>query len=247
MKKAFLFALVFAFLILICPPRAVAGPTHIQSCTGGSGSGSIASTTCTFGGNIGAGHLVYACVQQFTTGVTVTFSGDGDTWVSEFTILSAGGTTFGKCAWVVHAIGGAAVVTASFSPNGSFPSIVGDEFSLTGTKDQSDTGSTGQFTTPTSNNVTPVYNGELLLGVISTENAPTLTAGTNVVWVAGAGIGASNLALEYFVQTTAASVNAQFGTSNSADRWQVHIATFGQSGGSFLLGKSRDSSAEGGT
>jgi hypothetical protein len=131
--------------------------------------------------------------------------------------------------------GGAAVITAAFSAAVTYIRIIGDEFAgvqVSSPLDQA----TGQYQPapsggPSSGNVTPLHNGELIYGIVDdgSQGGGTWTAGSGFTLLEQNASGnAVTMASEWRVQATAAAIAATFTESfgNTTDSFETAIMTF---------------------
>ncbi len=175
--------------------------------------GSQATWAYVLGSNVQAGSLlVFACRELNVTGVT---DSKGNTWVKLY-------NTFW---YALNCAAGATTVTVAF---GSATHMQGDVAEYTGVAnlapDVSADIASGTSTTATSTSVTPIVNGDLILGwgFNGTTNSPTYTAGTGYTL---RDTGTKNAFLEDKVQLTAAAITAVV-TINASDAWSIGIVAF---------------------
>ncbi len=213
------------------------GPTAVQACSNQVGSGS--TVTCTFPGNITAGHPLYFCTTPVALGpVTTAWSGDSGTFtpdpgtgtpITDILWDSVDGIEV-TCAYVASAGGGGNAITADYGANGVVGGIVGIELSG-GTFDQSDAGtgaSTLSASPITSNAITPAANNSLLIGVCFYAANSTLGVGSNVAWSLGSAWTYVNYVglIESFGQTTATSTTSQCASSLTTYYYWGHVVAF---------------------
>lgn len=209
--------------------RAAGGSiTHIQSCYNRNGGGSSTTITDTCSSAIGAGNVLWMCVENFGTAMpSLTITGDTGTFVPTLSnyVYNSNAST---CWYTLSASGGETSITVTSSTTMSYPYIMLEEFhcSTACSADTHDSGNTGYSSTATSNSITPAQNNELLLGYGSSATGcyPTLTPTSG--WNLGATIGYVGT-LEYQIQATAAPVTASF-TMSCSTYWQSHIVSIKQ-------------------
>ena len=190
---------------------AATGNSHVlgQSCYAAAGSGA-GSITCTFPSNAGAGHLLFACfIYTATAPNTYTFSGDSsafalDPKMQDLYIWSY--YEYETCGWWLSSNGGNNFIKVTFTSGTNYGSfIVADEYvcpicSLD--VEDTPTSSGGPGTTATTSSITPTTNGDIVIGVFSSQPTSIFTAGAGFT-LGGQG---AQFADEYIIQSTAASI-----------------------------------------
>lgn len=190
------------------PPPGGNAPTftHVQSC-GNQVSGEADSITATCSSAIGAGDLLYICLNNYGGLGSPVWSGDSGRFVKDITDYSwdnTGNTNQFSCVYVLSAGGGSTTITATI---GLFwGAITVDEWSVSGgsaVKDVSDSGGSGLGSPFSSNSITTTVNGDLVIGFFVAANS--VSAGTG--WSTGATSAFPSMQ-EYQIQTAAGAIAA---------------------------------------
>src|SRR6266446_5781192 len=215
---------VILALTLIGAPNCFAAWTHIKSCQGDVVASPI---TCTFGSNIGAGHMT-VFGMYVSNGAGASISGDGDTYVQVGSTQAISGGATLLFFYVTNTTGGSATITASFTSI-SFGSIIGEEYSgqlTSGALDQNTFGScTVSCTSPSSSgNVTTTANGELVFGY-HWDNVGGQAAGSGFTQRTSDATGVDEDLTEDLVQGTAGTTSATASYTGGGD-WGIFVATF---------------------
>ena len=214
---------------IVVKHKAASGSiTHIQSCYNRNGGGASTTITNTCSSAIGAGNVLWMCVENF--GYTMPYlaiTGDTGTFVPTLSNY-VNNSNASTCWYTLSASGGETSITVTAPGGMSYPYIMLEEFhcSPACSADTHDSGNTGNSSTATSNSITPAQNNELLLGYGSSATGcyPAFTPTSG--WNLGSTIGYVG-SLEYQIQATAAPVTAGF-TMNCSTFWQAHIVSIKQ-------------------
>lgn len=207
--------LLIILALLLWSTCAQAAIAHIQ--TASINAGSVSSQPLAFGSNVTAGSLLVCALRYATGGQTVSVSDNvNGSWGARKAVRVQANDANGTIEiWIFeNAAAGATTVTVSYGVAATLRFAI-SEFSGAATASAFDTsaGAEGASQSLASGAVTPAANGALLYcaGFISIQDA--FTAGTDFTIPTNGVIPASpnsRLAVEYFIQPTAASHDGTF-------------------------------------
>lgn len=206
----------------------------VQS-TSGASSGNVTSLAIAYGSNNTLGSLLIAIVSVPDTGVgnpTVTDS-QGNTWVLANTFSGATGRDY-TFAYALNCKAGANTVTAGFGSVAATTdwNLAIYEFSGVATTSAVDhSASLARYTAtvnPTTTAFTASQNGSLYFGALTTETDPGLIV-KDVAWTQGE-TPTTYRGDEYLVQSTAASLAADWTTTSARGSWFIYVFLPGASG-----------------
>ena len=201
-------------------PTSGGGPAYVQSCYAYYSTGNANSFSCTFGSNIGAGHgLVCSGDSYAFHPSSITWSGDSGTWVSDNNSGQSWGGSFAYAAHVYPTGGGTATITATYNgTQAGYPVIGCIEISGTSGYDKGDFAANGSSTSMLSNAITPAVNGEMIIGFGAGYVTSPLPTPTGSFSATSPTAGINGMAFEYYLQPTAASIQASF-TQGGNNYW----------------------------
>jgi hypothetical protein len=233
--------LLFLGLLLACAIPASAGwstPVQSNSQTG-------AGSSITYTSNVTSGDQMIACAKSSTASDTLGFSSSPSaTWTDTGNgnvSSSGGGWTIGcSCATAGSTASTSVTVSASASLNIAISEFSGGSCTVDGHNNTANGTSGTGSNNATSGNFTPVTNGDLVIGW-GYNNVSAFTIGTNVAFASVQAPQSFNV-LEYFIQTTAAQLAADFTMTNSSSTYSIigfalTPAGSGTSGGGGFGGK----------
>jgi hypothetical protein len=194
---------------------------HVQ--TNSVNPGSVASQALAYGSNVTAGSLLVCALRYATGGQTVSVSDNvNGSWGSRKAVMVQTNDANGTIEiWIFeNAASGATTVTVSYGVAATLRFAI-SEFSGAATASAFDTSSGAEATASASlasGAITPAANGALLYCAGFISAAATFTAGTDFTIPTNGAIPASpssRLAVEYYIQPTAASHNGTFSVDAS--------------------------------
>jgi hypothetical protein len=194
--------------------------SHVQ--TAGINAGSVSSQALAYGSNVTAGSLLVCGLRYATGGQTVSVSDNvNGSWGARKAVMiqtnDGNGTTE---VWIFeNAAAGATTVTVSYGVAATLRFAI-SEFSGAATSGAFDTsaGAEGASASLASGAITPSANGALLYCVGAASTAATFTAGTDFTIPTNGVVPANpsgRIAVEYYIQPTAASHDGTLGINGS--------------------------------
>lgn len=225
-------SLLVLLLWATCADAAIA---HIQ--TASINAGSVSSQPLAFGSNVTAGSLLVCALRYATGGQTVSVSDNvNGSWGARKAVMiqttDGNGTTE---LWIFeNAASGATTVTVSYGVAAILRFAI-SEFSGAATAGAFDTsaGAEGTSNALASGAITPSANGALLYCVGAVAAAATFTVGTDFAIPTNGVVPANpsgRLAVEYYIQPTAASHDGTFGI-NGSQNWSALLVALKPAGG----------------
>ncbi len=199
--------------------------THVQSCAAAQGAGPATSYACTFPSNLTAGHFLYGCFFTFfvATG-TYTWTGDAGTFAVDLPVYEPNASWQIECRKVVSLTGGGdtITITSSFMNGMSFTFITIDEWANVGAVDQTDNGNSGTGTTASSDSITTMFDGDLILNYCFDATGGGITPESGYTLRATDG---SQQGEESKTQAMQGAITATCGLSGS-HQWAAHATSF---------------------